>query len=128
MGKGTEKQHCAPHCSHQYKAPQLPGTPADQEEKHGSPHRQAVTPVQQGGEAGRSDPEGAQQVIQQSGRQSQQNGLPEHQQLMAHLAPHLSKQAAQEAAPAGKLVLIGHGIDPPVHMEFPPIQGQLADV
>lgn len=88
LGKGAEKQHRSPHRAHQDKAPELSRSPAEQKQKRGRAHHKAVSPVQQRGEPGGPDPEGAQQIIQQAGGQAQQDGLPEHQQLLGRLPPH----------------------------------------
>ena len=88
LRKSAEKQDRAPQGSQDYKSPELALGPAQQEEEHGPAHRQAVGPVQKGGGPGSPHPEGAQQIIQQPGGQPQENGLPEHQQLLGRPAFH----------------------------------------
>ena len=88
LRKCAEKQHRAPQGSHNHKAAELALGPAQQEEEHCSAHRQAIGPVQQAGGPGRPDAEGTQQIIQQPGGQTQENGLPEHQQLLGRPTLH----------------------------------------
>lgn len=88
LGEGAEKQHRAAHGAQHREAPQLPLTPPQEEEKRRRSHKEAVDRVQPGGEAGQAQPEGAQQIVQHPGGQPQQNGLPEHQQLLGDLVPH----------------------------------------
>lgn len=88
MGKGAEEQHRAAHGAQHRKPPQFPFSPPQEEEEGGGPHGQAVGRVQHGGEAGQAQPEGTQQIIQHPGGQPQQNGLPEHQQLLRDLVSH----------------------------------------
>lgn len=87
-GEGAEEQRRAARGPQEHKAPQL-ALPAPQEEEEGGrAHGQAVGRVQRGGQAGRAQAEGAQQVIQHPCGQAQQDGLPEHQKLLGDLVPH----------------------------------------
>ena len=61
-------------------------------------------------------------------KQEEEAGRPLEGQMEFDTAAEEAPQAAQEAAPAGALVLIGQGVDPPVHVEIAPVQGQLPDV
>lgn len=88
LGEGAEKQHRAAHGAQHREAPQLPLAPPQEKEKRRRPHKEAVGRVQRGGEAGQAQPKGAQQVVQHPGGQPQQDGLPEHQQLLEDLVPH----------------------------------------
>jgi hypothetical protein len=87
-GQQTEKQHCAPRGPQCHKAAKLPAAPFHQEGEGGSPCQQAVPCIQQCGETGQPQPEGAQQVIQDSERHPQQDGLTEGQQLRRDLCFH----------------------------------------
>ena len=127
LRKNAEEQYRAPGRSHNYKAPKLTLGPAQQEEEHGPAYRQAVGPVQKAGNPRRPDPKGAQQIIQQPGRQPQENGLPEYQQLPGRLTSHAYPNR-RPRNPARPLVLIGQGVDSPVHMELAPVQRQLPNM
>lgn len=98
-GKGAEIQHRAPQRSQEHKAPELALGPAQQEEEHGPAHRQAVGPVQKAGGPGGPDPEGAQQVVQQTGGQPQEDGLPEDQQLLGRLVSHIQPNRRPRSPP-----------------------------
>lgn len=91
LGEGAEKQNRSSQNSQQHKAPQLSRAPAQEKEEYASPRRQAVQRVQSPGEAGKLKPEGPQQIVEQSHRQPQQDGLAKYQQLAQDLlisAPH----------------------------------------
>lgn len=87
-GEGAEKQHGPADGAQHHKAPQLSLGPAEEKEKHGAPHRQAVQGVQRPCQPGEPQAKGAQQVIQQPGGQAQQDGLGKYQQLLGDLIPH----------------------------------------
>lgn len=88
LGERAEKQHRAAHRAQYREATQLSFSPPQEKEERGGPHSQAIGRVQHGGEAGRPQAKRAQQVIQHPGGQAQQDGLPEHQQLLGDLIPH----------------------------------------
>lgn len=87
-GKRAEEKHRAAHGAQQHKAPQLALGPAQEKQEHRASNGQTVQGVQRPGEPGEPQPEGAQQVIQQSGGQPQQDGLDKHQQLLGDVIPH----------------------------------------
>jgi hypothetical protein len=81
LGESAEKQYRAADRPQHHEAPQFSVAPAQQEpEKYGS-YRQAIGAVQRRPQPGQPQPKGPQQVIQRPGGQSQQDGLPEQQQL-----------------------------------------------
>ena len=94
MGKGAEKKHRPAKPAQHQKAPQLTGAPAQQKQEGGRAHRQTVAAVQQARQAGKAEPERAQQVIQHTRGQAQQNGLAKGQKLGRHLTPHGSSEQA----------------------------------
>lgn len=87
-GQQTEKQHRAPCGSQYHKAPKFPAASFHQKGESGSPCQKAVSRVQRYGEARKPQPEGAQQIIQDPKRQSQQDGLAKSQQLRRDLCFH----------------------------------------
>lgn len=123
-GKGAEKQDCAPQRTQHRKSPQFSFRRLEKKKERRHPYRQTVKAVQKARQAGHPQPERPQQIIQQSGGKAQQNGLAKHQHLLGDLIPHrLSEQPAKPAAPAAALLLIRNGVDAPVHMELPAVQG-----
>ena len=88
MGEGAEKQHRAAHSTKHHKAPQLPAAPIHEKGEDGGACCQTIGRVQRGGQPGQPQPKGAQQIVQRTQGQAQQDGLAEDQQLLRDLVPH----------------------------------------
>ena len=88
MGEGAEEQHRSARGAQHHEAPQFSAAPLHEKGEGGGACRQTVGRVQQGGEPGQPQPEGAQQIIQRTQGQAQQDGLAEGQQLLRDLVPH----------------------------------------
>lgn len=88
FGKRAEEKHRAADGAQHYKSPQLAIGAAQKKQEHGASDGQAVQGIQQPRELGEPQAKGAQQVIQQSDGQPQQNGLDKDQQLLRDLDPH----------------------------------------
>ena len=129
-GEGGEKQHTAAHRPQQQIQPQLPLRPAEHEEEDRQARGHAVQDVQRRRQAGQPQAEGPQQVIQQRRSHAQQDRLTEEQERLGESRGHGAspEQPVEKAPPLLTAVLIGDGIDPAVHMELAPVQGQLSDV
>ena len=87
-GQQAKKQHRPCQGTQHHIPPQQAVRPAEGEEKQPGAHGQAVQGVPQGGGAGQPQPERAQQVVQQSRRQTQEHGLAEQGQLPGDLDLH----------------------------------------
>ena len=87
-GQQAKKQHRPSQGAQHHIPPQQAVRPAEGEEKQPGAHGQAVQGVPQGGGAGQPQPERAQQVVQQSRRQTQQHRLAEQGQLPGDLDLH----------------------------------------
>ena len=70
-----------------------------QKEEDGRQGHGAVGSVGEEGEPGMPQPEGPQQVIQQGGAHSQQDGLAEDDQLDGDVVPHLSRTGGAGSRP-----------------------------
>lgn len=88
MGEGAEEQHRSAHGAQHHEAPQFAAAPLHEKGEGGRACRQTVGRVQQSDEPGQPQPEGAQQIIQRTQGQTQENGLAEGQQLLRDLVPH----------------------------------------
>ena len=78
-GKGAEKQDQSACGAQNHEPPQFPiPTLKDQAEERGT-HNQTIASVQQMNDPGPLSPEGPQQIVQNAGRQSQQDGLSKQQ-------------------------------------------------
>ena len=88
MGERTEEQYRAAHGAQHHEAPQLPAATLHEKGESGGACRQTINHIQRGGQAGQPQPEGAQQIVQRTQSQTQQNGLAENQQLLRDLVPH----------------------------------------
>ena len=88
MGESAEKQHRAAHGAQHHKAPQFSAAPLHEKGEGGGACRQTINHIQQGGQTGQPQPEGAQQIVERPQGQAQQDGLAEDQQLLRDLVPH----------------------------------------
>ena len=120
-GKRGEEQHGAARGTQNQKAPDLSVRPVQQKAKGGAAHAEAVAAVQPGGQMGKAQPEGAQQIIDHTGGQSQQNGL-EKQPQRTTPRHCLSEQAAEKTAAPCAVILVGQGVDAAVYMQLPAVQ------
>lgn len=87
-GKQAEKHHAAAQSAQEDVAPQLSVPLAQNEEGQRRASGKAVQQVQRPGHAGTPQPDGPQQVVQQSGGQAQQDGPAEGPQLLRDLKSH----------------------------------------
>lgn len=87
-GKTAEKQHRPAQCAQHDKAPQLSVCSPQEKEEHNGPGHETVQTIQQTRQPGEAETKGSQQIIQQSGAQPQQNGLPKRHQLVGDLVSH----------------------------------------
>ena len=101
-GQRAEKQDRAARGTQQHEAPQLSLPPAQDEGQRSQGHRQAVGPVQQRRQPGQSPPQGAQQVVQHPGSQTQQHRLGKQQKLLRGLVPqaHPNRRLKKPPRPA----------------------------